>query len=221
MTRTEVVNKAKSYIKHYPNPNIFTKWYINDNKHHAWCGMFVKYIFKKDFKCNWLDKCSNFAYVPTIVSWAKKMGYWTTDWKKAEPGDLVVYDWYPKEHPNWYYHVGIVAKKTTTGIQSIEGNTTNGNQSDWVAQKTRNKMYVAGIIKLPYKNTTPAKPKDTKEYYIVKKGDTLSSIAKKYKTTWKKLYSLNKTLIDNDAKKNGIKKNFYNHIYVGQKLRVK
>ena len=69
-------------------------------------------------------------------------------------------------------------------------------------------------------NPTP-KPTPKATYYIVKKGDTLTKIAKKYKTTWKKLYSLNKTLIDNDAKKNGIKKNFYNHIYAGQKLRVK
>lgn len=220
MARADVINKAKSYIKYWGNPNPFTKWYCKDNKTHAWCGMFVKYVFKKGLNSNMLDKCSNFAYVPTIVSWAKKMGYWTTDWKKAEAGDLVVYDWYPVEHPNWYYHVGIVKKKTSTGIQSIEGNTTNGNQSDWVALKTRNKKYVAGIIKLPYKKeTAPTKPKAT--YYIVKKGDTLSSIAKKYKTTWKNLYKLNKTLIDNDAKKNGIKKNFYNHIYAGQKLRVK
>lgn len=58
-------------------------------------------------------------------------------------------------------------------------------------------------------------------YYVVKKGDTLSGIAKKYKTTWKKIYILNKSLIDKEAKKRGIKKNFYNYLYVGEKLRVK
>lgn len=67
----------------------------------------------------------------------------------------------------------------------------------------------------------PDKPTPKVEYYVVKKGDTLSSIAKKYNTTWKKIYNLNKTLIDKEAKKRGIKKNFYNHLYAGEKLRVK
>ena len=50
--------------------------------------------------------------------------------------------------------------------------------------------------------------KETKEYYTVKKGDTLSGIAKKYKTTVKQL-----------AEWNNIKD--VNKISVGQKLRVK
>ena len=53
--------------------------------------------------------------------------------------------------------------------------------------------------------TTPAK----KEYYKVKKGDTLTAIAKKYKTTVKALAKLNPDI-----------KNI-NVIYVGQKVRVK
>lgn len=68
----------------------------------------------------------------------------------------------------------------------------------------------------------PDDPKpDEKIYYIVKKGDTLSSIAKKYKTDWKKIYNMNKDLIDKEAKKRGIKKNFYNYLYAGEKLRIK
>ena len=50
--------------------------------------------------------------------------------------------------------------------------------------------------------------KDTKEYYTVKKGDTLSGIAKKYNTTVKQL-----------AEWNNIKD--VNKIVTGQKLRVK
>lgn len=207
MSRAAVTAKAKSYIKYWGNPNPFTKWYCKDNKKHAWCGMFVKYIFKKDFKSTVLDKCSNFAYVPTIVSWAKKMGYWTTDWKKAREGDLVIYNWYPNEHPNWYYHVGIVKKKALTGIVSLEGNTTNGSQENWVAQKTRNKKYVAGIILLPYVEDKPT-PTPKVTYYIVKKGDNLTKIAKAYKTTVKQLVAWNN--IKNP-----------NLIKVGQKLRVK
>lgn len=151
MIRSEVVAKAKSYIKYWGNPNQFTKWYSKDNKTHAWCGMFVDYVFKKDFNCDWLDSCSNFAYVPTIVQWAKNKKYWTTDYKKAKAGDLVIYNWYP-EKKNHYSHVGIVEKQKTGGIQSVEGNTTSGTKKNCVASKGRGKKYIAGVILLPYKD---------------------------------------------------------------------
>lgn len=57
-------------------------------------------------------------------------------------------------------------------------------------------------------NPTDFSKKSSKEYYIVKKGDTLTAIAKKYKTTIKQL-----------AEWNNIKN--VNLIKVGQKLRVK
>ena len=53
---------------------------------------------------------------------------------------------------------------------------------------------------------TPPKPKDD-VYYTVKKGDTLSGIAKKYGTTWQKLKKVNNI-------KNA------NLIYVGQKIKI-
>lgn len=149
MNRSELISKAKSYIGYWGNPNQFTKWYSKDNKTHAWCGMFVSYVFKKDFKCDWLDKCKNFAYVPTIVSWAKDMKYWTTDYKKAKAGDLVVYNWYPSKK-NHYSHIGIVEKQKSGGLQSCEGNTTKGTKKNCVASKGRGKKYIAGVILLPY-----------------------------------------------------------------------
>lgn len=203
MNRTDVVNKASSYKGYWGNPNQFTKWYCKDNKTHAWCGMFCDYVFKKDLKSDWLDSCKNFAYVPTIVSWAKSKKYWSTDFKKAKAGDLVIYNWKPTE--KHYSHVGIVKQVKSSSIISIEGNTTSGVKKNCVAQKDRNKKYVAGVVLLPY---VEEKPKDTKVYYVVKKGDTLTKIAKKYKTTVKQL-----------AKWNNIKN--VNLIKVGQKLRVK
>lgn len=149
MNRTDIVNKSRSYIKYWGNPNQFTKWYCKDNKTHAWCGMFVDYVFKKDFKCDWLDGCKNFAYVPTIVQWAKDKKYWTTDYKKAKAGDLVIYNWYP-EKKNHYSHVGIVEKQKTGGLQSCEGNTTSGTKKNCVASKGRGKKYIAGVVLLPY-----------------------------------------------------------------------
>lgn len=208
MTRKEVVNKAHSYIKRWGNPNKFTKWFWNNNLTHAWCGAFVKYVFKKALGCKWLDSCSNFGFVPTIANWGMKKKYWTTNWKKAQAGDIVIYNWYPNVKNN-YSHVGIVKSVKSSGIVSIEGNTTNGSQKNWVAEKTRAKKYIAGVILLPYKDEKPQpEPKPKKEYYIVKKGDTLTGIAIKYKTTVKQLVEWNK--IKNP-----------NLIKIGQKLRVK
>lgn len=66
--------------------------------------------------------------------------------------------------------------------------------------------YAKEYFKKYYKEPKP--PKEIKEYYIVKKGDTLTAIAKKYKTTIKQLAEWNKI------------KNV-NLIRIGQKLRVK
>ena len=52
--------------------------------------------------------------------------------------------------------------------------------------------------------------KDNITYYIVKKGDNLSKIAKKYNTTWKNIYNNNKDIIGDNP----------NLIYPGQKLII-
>ena len=153
MNRIDVINKSSSYIKDtpYPNPNEFTRWFFKNNLSHAWCGAFVDYIFKHDLNSDMLDSCSNFAYVPTIVSWAKKMGYWNTNYKKADKGDLVIYN-FNLDNKNHYSHVGIVDSVSSNSITSIEGNTTNSkNQANCVLKKTRNKKYISGVILLPYK----------------------------------------------------------------------
>ena len=53
--------------------------------------------------------------------------------------------------------------------------------------------------------------KDPHINYVIKKGDTLSGIAKKYNTTWKKIYNDNKNIIGNNP----------NIIKIGQKLLIK
>ena len=57
--------------------------------------------------------------------------------------------------------------------------------------------------------------------YTVVPGDNLSKIAARFKTTWKKLYELNKDMIDRDAKAQGVKSNFQDYIYPGQVLKLR
>ena len=70
MTREECINQASKYIKDtaYDNPNQFTKWYWNDTKAHAWCGVFIDYVIKHDLKCNWLDSCSNLYFLQQFLT---------------------------------------------------------------------------------------------------------------------------------------------------------
>lgn len=71
--------------------------------------------------------------------------------------------------------------------------------------KDANKISVGQKIKLPQSTSTPA---PAKQYYTVKRGDTLSEIAQKHKTSTSSLQKLNSI---KDA----------NRINVGQKLRIK
>lgn len=182
MTRDEIIKQSSSYIKStpYPNPNEFTKWFFKNDLRHAWCGAFIDYVVKHDLNCDWLDSCSNFGYVPTIVSWAKEKGYWNSDYTKSKKGDLVIFNWTP-EKKNHYSHVGIVESTTNTGVVSVEGNTSLGSYTkNCVAKKTRNKKNIVGVVLLPYKE-------EEMEFkvgdYVYAKEDIKLYTSIEYKTT--------------------------------------
>lgn len=156
MTRDDIINKAKSYVKEtkYPNPNQFTKFQFKDNLPHAWCGAYIHYIFKHDLGCDWLEDCSNFGYVPTIEKWAKKHGYWCKDYTKAKKGDLVLFS-FDLKRPDHLSHVGIVIDNISNGLKTVEGNTSYGKYSDNCCTiKDRDKKYINSVILLPYGGDT-------------------------------------------------------------------
>lgn len=68
------------------------------------------------------------------------------------------------------------------------------------------------------------KKEDTSQTYVVKKGDCLWNIAKKFYgsgSKWKTIYNANKTVIENEAKKHGKKSSSNGHwIYPGCKLTI-
>lgn len=159
----------------------------------------------------------------TIITKAKKLGIWKEkDSYKPTAGDWILYDWQDsgsgddKGSPD---HVGIVQKVGEKYFTVIEG-----NKNDAVEQRrvAINGKYIRGFVVPDYKAMVP-KPKKTDQKkpaapkkpaatkvikYRVKKGDTLSKIAKKYGTTVKKL-----------AKDNKIKNP--NLIYRGQLIKIK
>lgn len=120
---------------------------------------------------------------------------------KAKQGDIVVL------RGGKYGHIGIAdgdAGSLTVAILEQNGSTGNGSGVGGDAIRVRKvlRIRVAGLLRAK----PVAKPKAL--YYTVKKGDTLTKIAKGFGTTWQTLQKLNS--IKNP-----------NLIKVGQKLRIR
>lgn len=107
-----------------------------------------------------------------------------------------------KSTSNSFVNYTVKKGDTLSGIAS-KYNKTLEELANYNNISNPNKIIVGQVIKIPNYNIST-----NKEYYIVKKNDTLSGIAKKYNTTINKLLSLN-----------NIKNK--NLIYVGQKIRIK
>lgn len=116
-------------------------------------------------------------------------------------------------------HVAVVEKIDANGIITLS-NSAYGGKRFYLTKFKKGKMdlgskyYFQGFIYLPNTEPKSTPKKDTKKStsktvtYTVKRGDTLSGIASKYGTTYKKI-----------AKDNGIENP--NFIRVGQKLKIK
>lgn len=74
----------------------------------------------------------------------------------------------------------------------------------------------------PSKPTTPSQPSKPKyTTYVVKKGDTLDAIAKKYKTSWQDLWKFNTTAGVRPAETIAtLKKRGPNLLYSGEKILI-
>lgn len=150
----------------------------------------------------------------TIITKAKKLGIWKEkDSYKPTAGDWILYDWNDSgkgDDKGGPEHVGLVQKVGDKYFTVLEG-----NKNDAVEQRrvAINGKYIRGFVVPNYAAMVPKKPAPKKETpkkaepkkkatpkktkpkvinYRVKKGDTLSKIAKKYGTTVKKLAKDNK-----------------------------
>lgn len=89
----------------------------------AWCGDFVAYalqqVYGDDVPGDYINTCSNTAYVPTIREWGANKGLLTDDSSQVQPGDIIVYG---------EQHVGLVVSVNSDGtVNTVEGNTSNSN----------------------------------------------------------------------------------------------
>ena len=104
--------------KIYPLIDNDRKYKIKPNDN--WCAMFCSVIAHKIGRTK-----DNFPFEVSVFYMtrnAKRMGIFTTDLKKAQVNDLVVYDWKADGTLN---HVGILQEIGTDYIKVLEGNYSN------------------------------------------------------------------------------------------------
>lgn len=191
------------------NKTKYGEWYGQNGV--AWCAIFIDWCADKVGVLNTLipkyPGCGNF------YKWYKNQGLITM---KPKAGDIGFVK--PTKPTATCSHVFIVYEVNGNTITTIEG-----NYPDRVKKTTRKltdkNILGFGSIQWQNENMTVETPKNnvlsevkqesTKSItYIVKKGDNLTKIAKKYNTTVAKLVS------DNKIKNKNL-------IYVGQKIVIK
>ena len=149
-----------------------------------------------------------------IYSWVDPNGY-----RRQYKDGPIALDNYGKPEP-WTHHgkmsrwVDYAAAPTPTPTpaptKTIDELAKEVIQGKWGNEPERSKRLTeAGYDARAVQDRVNEMLAPSKEYYTVKKGDTFSGIAKKYKVTQKKLKELNPQIKD------------INKIYVGQKIRIK
>ena len=112
----------------------------------AWCAVFVWWLFQQADASNLYYDGDKTAYVPTLVTWAKKKGL-VVDTPK--PGDLVCFDF---KNNNRAGHVGVCESWDGQYVTTIDGNTGTGNEANGgcVMRRRRHKKYIFAIIRPKY-----------------------------------------------------------------------
>lgn len=119
------------------------------------------------------------------------------------------------------YNVGVSAFANSTLLRKLNGGDYVGAANEFARWNKSSGKVLNGLVRrrtmeadlfrkaVPEPKKTAKAEQAKREYYVVKAGDTLSYIAKKYKTTVMKLVYLNNKIKNPDV------------IYIGQKIRVK
>jgi len=174
----------------------------------SWCATFVSFVA---VKCGITDIMPTECSCGAMIELYKKLGRWKeNDAYRPEAGDVIMYDWDDNgkgDCTGYPEHVGIV-----TAVNGKEMTVIEGNKNDSVSYRKLpvNGRFIRGYCLPDYAKKAGSKKQASgtaAKTYTVKKGDTLSGIAKRYGLTYQKLASCN-----------GIKDP--NAIRIGQVIRI-
>ena len=235
-TADSMIKAAESMLGYQEGKNNDTifgrfaqKAYDLQSRYIAWCGAFINWAAKK----SGVD-LGSMIWTPGGAQSFMKSGKWT----KMNParGDLAFMD-FPGDGVNRISHVGLVRNVlSNNAVSTIEGNTSgSGSQRSGGGVLAKIRQYnmknapIVGFGRPSYKPVDAVEynygkegyygPDDAKsDYensrYTVTRGDTLSSIANKYKITVKQLMEMNPQL--NDPRYMG-----GSRIFAGTKVNIK
>lgn len=215
--RNDVVKMASSFVgTHRGDDNhLYILKTYNDYKHSAWnvqtpwCAIFFSFVAIKlgytDFPIS--------ASCGEIINQCLARGWWIEqdNYEDIKPGMGIIYDWNDGEdfaeydNEEGHHHIGWIIEVDPKKRKFL---VVEGNMSNASVVGTRvmdfNGRYIRGFVNPPY-NERNYKI----QYYTVKGGDTLTSIAKAHGLTLEELVKLNPQI-----------KNI-NLIFIGQKVRIK
>lgn len=162
----------------------------------AWCAAFVSAI---SILCGFTDIIPTDCRCSSFITKFKKLDSWLEDEDRTPSvGDIVFYDWEDsgngdnKSTPN---HVGIVSEVRDGEFDVIEGNKNNA-----VGERIMrvNGRYLRGfaVPKWDKEHYEPPSDESVSSYsiHIVKPGDTLGKLARKYGTTIRAIQKANKQI---------------------------
>lgn len=166
---------------------------------------------------SWLDyvKGLNDRFDKWVANWGKNDG--TQHTNTSQSGTIQQYTSKPLDRNIMYADLSRYSRCNTTPVKPqpkpidqiadevIAGQWGNGSDRK---KRLTDAGYNYDAVQKAVNQKMNAKKQPAHVYYVVKRGDTLSGIASKYGTTWKKLQSMN-----------GIRNP--NKIYPGQRIRVK
>lgn len=176
-------------------PNKIQAWYRTKvslsgyQGNFAWCNAAVTFwAYHSD---NGLAVCFDNYYAYTVAHAAKfrSKDQWHVDVNGIKRGDIVFFDWGGTNDLSRIDHVGIVEKVEGDKVYTIEGNT-----DDVCARRVRTAATIVGYGRPKYVEVKPEPvpvPEPKADEYVVKSGDTLSSIAKDHHTVWREIALLN------------------------------
>lgn len=148
---SSVLAKARGEIGYcrWDDPAAGTKygrWYAQSHGSYygangvPFCAMFVSWVFAQaGARCAGLPE----AYCPYILNDARASGALLSDKTRAQPGDVVLFDW----DGGVVDHVGIVESNHGSYVQTIEGNTTINGRSGSVGRRTRAWSTVEAVVR--------------------------------------------------------------------------
>lgn len=166
---------------------------------------------------SWLDyvKGLNDRFDKWVANWGKNDGSQHTN--TSQYGTIQQYTSRPLDKNIMYADISRYSRGNTTSVKPqpkpidqiadevIAGQWGNGSDRK---KRLTDAGYNYDAVQKAVNQKMNAKKQPAHVYYVVKRGDTLSGIASKYGTTWKKLQAMN-----------GIRNP--NKIYPGQRIRVK